>query len=251
MARRAGIAILVAAAFVGVWALASTATAEAHQSGCHRWHSCPSDTGSYVCGDLGYPCGGGTGPPAPAAGTDTDADGVPNASDSCPFDANATPDGCPPPARRKYSARITAVTDGDTIKVRTSTGRQLRVRLVGIDTPETVKPGTPVECGGRQATAAMQKLSFMRVRGRRLGRRVTLTTDPSQDAVDAYGRLLAYVKTDAGKVLQTEQLRRGWAAVYVFERPFERVDQFRAVEQAARDQGLGVWSACGGDFHRP
>lgn len=31
-------------------------TADAHQSGCHRWHSCPSDTGSYVCGDLGYPC---------------------------------------------------------------------------------------------------------------------------------------------------------------------------------------------------
>src|SRR4051794_16645005 len=45
-------------------------SADAHQSGCHRWHSCPSDSGSYVCGDLGYTSGcGGTTPPSPPAAT--------------------------------------------------------------------------------------------------------------------------------------------------------------------------------------
>lgn len=47
--------LIVAASLIGASASA-VSVAEAHQSGCHRWHSCPSDTGSYVCGDLGYPC---------------------------------------------------------------------------------------------------------------------------------------------------------------------------------------------------
>lgn len=66
-----------------------------------------------------------------------------------------------------------------------------------------------------------------------VGRGVTLTTDPTQDEHDAFGRLLAYAKTDARKVLQREQLRLGWAKVFVFERPLERVGEFRAVEQTA------------------
>lgn len=78
-----------------------------------------------------------------------------------------------------------------------------------------------------------------------------MTTDPTQDERDRFGRLLAYVRTDARKVLQREQLRLGWATVFVFERPFERVDDFRAVEQTAQGAGLGVWGACGGNFHLP
>ena len=82
---------------------------------------------------------------------------------------------------KKTSARVTSVVDGDTIKVRTALGRRLTVRLIGIDTPETKKPGTPVECDGRQASAAMRKLVLTRTGGRR----VTLTSDPSQDAPTA------------------------------------------------------------------
>ena len=59
----------------------------------------------------------------------------------------------------------------------------------GIDTPETRKPGTPVECGGLGATARMKKLAMRNG----TGRTVTLTSDPTQDAVDRFGRLLAYV----------------------------------------------------------
>src|SRR3712207_1186539 len=54
---RLRVALLIAVAAAGaVVELKNPGTAEAHQSGCHRWHSCPSDSGSYVCGDLGYSC---------------------------------------------------------------------------------------------------------------------------------------------------------------------------------------------------
>jgi endonuclease YncB( thermonuclease family) len=58
--------------------------------------------------------------------------------------------------------RVVSVTDGDTIKVRTLAGRRLAVRLVGIDTPKTVDPGKPVECGGKRPTAGMRKLALNR-----------------------------------------------------------------------------------------
>jgi len=54
--RTGPLAALTVIAFLAGATFGSVSVAEAHQSGCHRWHSCPSDTGSYVCGDLGYEC---------------------------------------------------------------------------------------------------------------------------------------------------------------------------------------------------
>ncbi len=94
-------------------------------------------------------------------------------------------------------------------------------------------------------------MSFVRGPGGGLsGRIVTLTTDPSQDRKDRYGRLLAYAKTDAGAELGQKQVRRGWAKVYVFEKPFQRVAKYRAARDAARAERRGVWGTCGGNFHR-
>jgi len=146
----------------------------------------------------------------------------------------------------QYRGRITAVVDGDTIKVRTGKG-SFTVRLLGIDTPEM----SPRECGAEAATASMRGLSFVRgPAGGLSGRIVTLTTDPSQDRKDRYGRLLAYAKTDAGAELGQKQVRRGWAKVYVFEKPFQRVARYRAARDAARAERRGVWGTCGGYFHR-
>src|SRR5439155_15244286 len=98
--------------------------------------------------------------------------------------------------------------DGDTIKVRTGTGRRITVRLIGIDTPETKKPGVAVECGGRSATAAIKKL-VMTTRG---GRAVMLTSDPTQDATDHYGRTLAYVNVaGGGPDVGRSMVKAGWA----------------------------------------
>lgn len=135
------------------------------------------------------------------------------------------------------------------------------VRLIGIDTPETKRPGTPVECGGPDATASMFRLSFTAPEdtdGDDLedtkggtGRRVKLVTDPTQDTFDRYGRLLAYVTTISGVNLQTAQLSAGWAKTYVFEKPFQRLTTFRRAERRARAANRGVWGMCGGNFHKP
>jgi endonuclease YncB( thermonuclease family) len=195
---------------------------------------------------------------------DSDGDGIVCESNPCPCSESTTPTTTPPtgndrPARSRFYAVITAVVDGDTVKVRRGRSKKYTVRLIGIDTPETKRPGTPVECGGPEATSSMFRLAFTRPRdtdGDGLfdrmggkGRRVELTSDPSQDRRDRYGRLLAYVKSTRGS-LATAQLRAGWATVYVFEDPFEQLASFQAAEAFAKKRSRGVWKRCGGDFHR-
>ena len=161
-------------------------------------------------------------------------------------------------------AQITEVVDGDTIRVsaRGARRRTYTVRLIGIDTPETRKPGTGVECGGKQASASMLALSFSAPEDSDAdglldaeggdGRRVTLTTDPTQDTFDRYRRLLAYVETRSGNQLNVAQVTAGWAETYVFnDKPFRQASRFRAAERRARGVRRGAWASCGGDFHRP
>jgi endonuclease YncB( thermonuclease family) len=83
------------------------------------------------------------------------------------------------------------------------------------------------------------------------GRRVTLVTDPSQSRWDIYGRLLAYAVRNDGLNLNRAMVRRGWAEVYVYDRPFRRLRSFRRAQRSARHEDLGVWRRCGGDFHTP
>ncbi|MEJ7715602.1 MAG: hypothetical protein WKF40_07830 [Thermoleophilaceae bacterium] len=91
--------------------------------------------------------------------------------------------------RPDFAARIVRVTDGDTVVVRSGSGRRFRVRLIGIDTPEVFGG---LECGGRQASASMKRLAPH-------GRRVRVFGDPTQARRDSFGRLLAYVKTRAAR----------------------------------------------------
>jgi micrococcal nuclease len=127
----------------------------------------------------------------------------------------------------KSSWRITDVVDGDTVKVRKLSGPAPRtdwtVRVIGIDTPETVKPDTPVECAGPNATASMLTLGFSAPVDANLdglvdtkggdGRQVYLRTDITQDLYDSFGRLLAYVVTLPGTDLGLRQIEQGGAAL--------------------------------------
>jgi endonuclease YncB( thermonuclease family) len=82
----------------------------------------------------------------------------------------------------------------------------------------------------------------------REGDGVKLIRDRSQDNRDRFGRLLRYVERgdkDVGK----KQIARGWAEVFVFERPFKRVKKYRSTERAAEGASRRVWAMCGGDFH--
>lgn len=78
------------------------------------------------------------------------------------------------------TALVLKVVDGDTIDIHDDNRGRLRVRILGIDTPETKKPGSPVECWGPQATEF--------ARSTMVGQRVALVTDPTQDRTDRYGR---------------------------------------------------------------
>ncbi len=198
--------------------------------------------------------------PGDPDGLDGDDDGSACESLPCPCDTTAAPTPAAPPvagpapaaqppaapaAAQRVKARVIRVIDGDTLKVRLATGRIATVRLIGIDTPETRKPGTAVECGGPQATARMRRLA-LRSGG---GRTVVLTSDTTQDRSDRYGRMLAYVGAqgvDFGRAM----VASGWAQTYVYERPFARVAAYRKAQASATAANRGVQRACGGDFHR-
>ena len=140
------------------------------------------------------------------------------------------------------SVNVAYAVDGDTLRVRLPAGDLDYVRLVGIDTPEDVKPDFPTECGAKAAAASMDRLAPE-------GARVLLRPDSVAGETDRYGRLLAHAFID-GRQLELAQLRRGWAYVYRYEgQRFDGLARFEAAERHARRAGLGVWGLCRGDFH--
>jgi micrococcal nuclease len=148
----------------------------------------------------------------------------------------------PTPRGPGFAAIVVRPVDGDTLVARAG-GRTFYVRLLGIDTPETHRPGTPVECGGPQASAHMNALAPA-------GTRIRLETDPTQDRLDRYGRLLAYVWLPGGRLAETEELESGWAMTYVYHgHPVELFSRLAAAARDARAARRGVWALCGGDFH--
>jgi len=133
---------------------------------------------------------------------------------------------------------VASVTDGDTIKVQMASGVVERVRLTGIDTPETKDPRTVVECFGREASAETLKLLPP-------GTAVRLETDV--ELRDRYGRLLAYVwRLPDGLFVNEALVRDGWAAPYRYPPNVKYADEISRLGAAARAANLGLWGACGG-----
>lgn len=139
-------------------------------------------------------------------------------------------------------AEIDYVVDGDTLSVRQASGSLAYVRLVGIDTPEEVRPDYPTECGAEEAARSMRRLAPE-------GAVALLRRDSVADATDSYGRMLAHAVVN-GRQLEIAQLRRGWAYVYRYDdQHFDGLDRFERAERHAREARLGVWGRCNGDFH--
>ena len=132
-------------------------------------------------------------------------------------------------------ARVSAVVDGDTIDV-TWSGHRERVRLLGVDTPETVDPRRPIGCYGEEASAFTHR--------RLAGRTVHLTFDRQRR--DRYGRLLAYVDVD-GRRFNDELLTDGYARLLVIPPNGLHGRLMLDEELAARSAGRGLWGACEGD----
>ncbi|TPG34740.1 nuclease [Mycobacterium hodleri] len=139
------------------------------------------------------------------------------------------------------TAVVLRVVDGDTIDIRDDVRGRLRVRLLGIDTPETKKPGYTVGCWGPEATDFAATTM--------LGQRVALVGDATQDSTDRYGRTLAYLVRADGWDYSVEAARAGTARSYVYHRhPVSRYDAIKSAEDEARTAGRGLWGPpCDGD----
>jgi micrococcal nuclease len=140
----------------------------------------------------------------------------------------------PPPFE---AGTVVRVVDGDTILVRGPGGRTEDVRLIGIDTPETVDPRRPVGCFGPEASAYAKHLLG--------GRRVLLRYD--RELHDRYGRFLAYVWLPgrSGTFVNARLVELGYARAFPFPPNTAHEALFAALEQRAAIAGRGLWSACG------
>jgi micrococcal nuclease len=140
-------------------------------------------------------------------------------------------------------AVVTDVVDGDTIEVKimarvdgagaghAKTGRTYAVRLIGIDTPESVHPSEPVECFGREASRATAALVA--------GARVRLVDDVEN--TDSYDRLLRYVYLGA-EMINARLVANGYAHAYTYPPNVRHSDLFVSLQGQAREEGRGLWS---------
>lgn len=134
--------------------------------------------------------------------------------------------------------RVTHITDGDTIEVDMS-GTTEKIRMIGIDTPETKKPNAPVQCFGPQASAFTTTALT--------GKSVRLEADPTNDNRDRYGRLLRYVYLQDGSLLQEKLIEQGYSFAYtVFQ--FQKAELFTTLQRQAQEAKIGLWSACQATF---
>lgn len=130
-------------------------------------------------------------------------------------------------------ATILDVVDGDTATVDVN-GKVFSVRMLGIDTPESVHPNKPVQCFGKEAAHRARQILNNQV--------VILEFDPSQGLVDKYDRLLAFVWMNEKAMFNSIMIAEGYAFEYTYDKPYKYQREFREYERIAREQKVGLWS---------
>lgn len=135
---------------------------------------------------------------------------------------------------------VIKVVDGDTLSVDIN-GKIEKLRLIGMDTPETVDPRKPVQCFGKEASNKAKELLD--------GKRVRLESDPTQDDRDKYDRLLRYVILEDGTNFNEMMIREGYAHEYTYKDPYKYWLDFKNAEKEARTNQRGLWAenTCDGD----
>ena len=147
-------------------------------------------------------------------------------------------------SRGAANATVVRVVDGDTVVVRLGTPKRVKesVRLIGIDTPESVKPNTPVQCFALEASAHTKAL---------LPPATAVQLVRDVDARDGYGRLLAYVYRSAdGLFVNAELARDGYAVLDTIPPNVAHAGEFVEAVDAARRANAGLWARCGDDIPR-
>lgn len=137
------------------------------------------------------------------------------------------------PPKPLLRATVTREVDGDTVEVSFDDGRTEKVRLIGVNTPETVHPTRGEEPYGREAS------NF--TKSRLTGQKVLLETDVEER--DRYGRLLAYLYLREGRMFNAVLVDEGYAQMATFPPNVRYVEVFRALQAGAREGGRGLWGA--------
>ncbi len=133
---------------------------------------------------------------------------------------------------------VTRVVDGDTVVVLIN-GVSEKIRLIGVDTPETVDPRKKVQCFGKEASGFTKSLLENKT--------VRLEADASQGDRDKYGRLLRYVFLEDGMLVNKKIISEGYGHEYTYRLPYQYQIDFKNAERIARESQKGLWAsgACG------
>ena len=138
---------------------------------------------------------------------------------------------------RGVAATVAHVVDGDTVDLTLPGGATERARLLGIDTPETVKPDTPVECFGPEASGQTKAL---------LPDHTRVVVQRDEQARDRYGRLLVYLwRRDDGLFVNGALVTHGYARTLSISPNRAHAADLAAAATEARARGAGLWGACG------
>ena len=146
---------------------------------------------------------------------------------NCSSSGEPLPDGA--------NGRIVKVIDGDTVDVSMS-GRTERVRLIGIDTPETKKPNTPIQCFGPEASKHINEL---------LPVDTPVLVQRDVEARDPYGRLLGYVyRTSDNLFVNQDLIINGFARPLSIAPTTAFASEFATLAQTAQNSKIGLWGEC-------
>jgi micrococcal nuclease len=165
-----------------------------------------------------------------------DYDNVVAAEESTQAHVLATPfpdesDASPEPALPFFD--VVSITDGDTIKIRLNEKTET-VRLVNMNTPETVDPRRPVECMGKEASEKMTELVSRK--------KVRLEIDETQTERDRYGRLLRFVFLEDGTDVGLELIKQGFAESSPYgSSPHKYLDEYKSAQSQAQTEQIGLW----------
>lgn len=127
--------------------------------------------------------------------------------------------------------QVVKVIDGDTFEVYID-GKIEKVRMIGINTPETVDPRKPVECFGKEASYKLKELLA--------GKVVVLEEDKSQDSYDKFNRALRYVYLNEENI-NKKMILEGYAFEYTYKKPYKYQKEFKQAEKNAYEKNIGLW----------
>lgn len=136
-----------------------------------------------------------------------------------------------PQASGGYS--VVKVVDGDTVDLNIN-GKVERIRLIGMNTPETVDPRKPVECFGKEASNRAKELL--------IGKSVKIESDPTGDTRDKYDRLLLYIFLSDGTNFAKKMIMEGYAYEYTYDGLYKYQAEFKQAQKYAEDNQLGLWA---------